>query len=372
MIPFPRRPRTWRGSPPKARMTSAILAALLFLPVACEIPTEAPKWDQRWLFPIGSASIPPSELLPEGPWGTDEDQAFFIQFDTFQFFTTLGDLCPECVPLWGLQAPKPAFEGVFSGPLLPEGMVSAEVIRADMTLEIRNGFNFDPIRPDSAVFGEIVLQLRSGGIGGNVLDQATIDGREVALPQNTTESVALSFSGTVPEGSVALAQIVSPAGSTVRIDITDRATVTVVRDILRVSSAVMEVGGRTFELPAVDLGTGELASELVDRVESGAVELRIVNPWNMSADLLFEIFGPTVAPPIQKTVTLPASPESVLSVELTAQELQAFLGEPDVKLRGEAMVPLEAPPAQIRPGQSLEFEVNVDLVLAVGGQGGGA
>jgi hypothetical protein len=307
------------------------------------------------------------QLLPEGSAVTPDRTRFLLYADTVRFSTTLGDLCPHCIPWWGLRIAKPAFTGIFSELLLPEEIVSAQVQQATAVVTFRNGFNFDPLRPDSAVFGEIVFRLRNGGPGGPILDQSRIEGETVALPPNTAETVELDFSGTIQSGSIAELSIDSPAGDSVTIDIEDEARVTAALDTLLVSSAVVRVEGKTFLADTLDLETGDVDQGLLDRIQSGALVMEVVNPWNLAALLTVTIDGPTVSGSIEKSITLSPTPQANLRIEFTPEELQQFLGEEEVFATLEASVPVGADPVTVMPGQVLGIKTKVDIVLNIGG-----
>ena len=62
---------------------------------ACEIPTETPSLDQRWIIPVETTQLGVNELLPSGV--TISGGNFDAQVDDFALSETLGDLCGICV-----------------------------------------------------------------------------------------------------------------------------------------------------------------------------------------------------------------------------------------------------------------------------------
>jgi hypothetical protein len=340
--------------------------------VACDIPTEVPKWDQRWVFPAGETEFEVGQLLPVGSVETPDGAGFLIPADTVRFSTTLGDLCPACIPLWGLRVAKPAFNDRFSGTFLPEELVSADIVGGSMNVAVGNGFNFDPIRPDSGVFGEIVIAVREGGVGGTIKDLERLLGLDTAFPPFTEESASLDFSGRIRDSSVIEVSLDSPEGDTLFIDIQDLLSVTAAIDTLRVSSAVVNVKGQTFQSDPLALGTGELGPEVVERLQSGALVLEVSNPWGFPAQLLLTITEPAAGLIILKEVPMPGVGVTTVRVDFTLEELQAFLGFPDVVVVGTATVDSLASPVAVAPGQKLEISTSLDLVLGIGVGGGGS
>ncbi|MFC1660082.1 hypothetical protein ACFL3S_01275 [Gemmatimonadota bacterium] len=352
-------------------MCLGLLAFVVWL-AACDIPTEIPKWDQRWIFPAGETEFEVGQLLPVGSTETPDGTGFLIPVDTVRFSTSMGDLCPSCIPLWGLRVPKPDFQGDFNGTFLPEEIVSAEIVDASLDLAIFNGFNFDPIRPDSGVYGEIIIALREGGTGGSIQDQERLLGLNTAFPPFTEETVSLDFSGRIRSSSILEVSVDSPEGDSVFVDITDLLSVRAVIDTLRVSSAVVNVGNRIFQSEPVGLGTGDLDPEVIDRLQSGAMVLEVSNPWGFPADLFLTITEPTIGLLILKRVAMPGAGVTTVRVDFTLEELRAFLGVRDVAVLGTAEVDSLAGPVTVAPGQKLGIKTNLDLVLGVGLGGGGS
>jgi hypothetical protein len=324
------------------------------------------------VYPAGETEFEVCQLLPAGSLETPDGGGFLIPADTVRFSTTLGDLCPTCIPVWGLRVPKPAFNDEFSGTFLPEELVSADIVDGGMNVAVQNGFNFDPIRPDSGVFGEIVIALREGGTGGSIKDLERLLGLDTAFPPFTEESASLEFSGRIRDSSVIEISLDSPEGDTLLVDIRDRLSVTAAIDTLRVTSAVVNVEGRTFESGPLSLGTGELGPDIVDRLQSGALVLEVSNPWGFPAQLLLTIAEPGAGLLILKEVPMPGVGVTTVRVDFTVEELQSFLGIPDVVVVGTATVDSLASPVIVAPGQELEISTSLDLVLGIGVGGGGS
>jgi hypothetical protein len=344
--------------------------ALFTLSAGCDIPTDLPKWEQRWIVPAGALGLGVEALLPPGSTLNRDSTLFLIPVDTIFFFSPLGDFCPPCVPLWGLRAPKPAFQGEFRDTLLSELLVSAETLEGTISLDIRNGFNFDPIRPDSAVFGEIVVSLREGGVGGAVLDRETVDGEDTAFPPGTGETLSLVYSGRIRAGTVIEFTVDSPEGDTVRIDIEDRLSVTAALDTLQATSAVVKVRGRVFQAESLTLNTGELEGAILDRVQAGSLVLETTNPWGIAADLDVSVLSASSGTLILKEISMPGAAATTLRVEFTLEEIRSILAVPDAVLSIVMEVGPGANDVTVTPDQELTVNAELDLVLStIAGEG---
>ena len=75
-------------NPPRAVL--AALAACVPLP-GCEIPTDVPIVEQRWLIPVEETTLGVDELLPDGVAVSGND--FDVSVDPVSTSETLGALC---------------------------------------------------------------------------------------------------------------------------------------------------------------------------------------------------------------------------------------------------------------------------------------
>jgi len=346
--------------------------ALTAAVVACDIPTEAPQWEQRWILPADRTTVGVEELLPADVWVTPDRSAFTVQVDPLFFQESLGSLCPACAPLEGLSVPKPAFEGEFHESVeLPEDVEAAEVRSGRVVVAARNGFGFDPIRPPGGSPGTITLSLREGSPAGTLLAQVLVDGATTSFGPGTLLTRSLEYSGPVGATLVVTVTVDSPAGGLdsshwIQVRLANSLRVTATPQLLEVTSALIRVGGRSFDLIDTDLDVEGLEEELVERVRSGAFLFEISNPWSIGATFDLTVRGPTLGSPIVKTVSVPAASSSTVVVEFTQEELRSFLGKPGVTLSGRGTVAPGADPITVTPLQVLTIETMLDLVLLVG------
>ena len=362
--PLPFRPSGSR------RMNLPYLAlALLVGLAACDVPTELPEWDQRWIVPADETTVQVEELLPDGVTAPPGSGTFSVDVEPVSFQESLGDLCAVCGPLNGQVVPKPAFEGSFlESASFPEDVLESQVAEGRARIVATNGFSFDPLRPGDGATGTITLSLYEGGTGGRLLDRVVLDGAAESLSPGTSLTQDLEFSGTVRTPLVADVAVSSPAGDPVTMDVSEMLTVEASVLILEISSALVDVAGRELTLDETDLEVEDLDETVVDRVQSGAFNLEVGNPWSIGATFSVTIQGP--GPTVAKEFSIPAGPTSSVRVEFTQSELRSFLGEPNVFLRGTGVVAGGGGPVTLAPGEELSLDTELDLVIRVGGEEG--
>jgi hypothetical protein len=383
MVPVPLAPATASTRagdlPPPGRASARPrILALAALPMlagatgACDIPTEAPQWEQRWIVPADRTTVGVEELLPDKVWVTPDRSAFTVRVDPVSFHESLGSLCPACAPWDGLFVPKPAFRGDFHESVdLPEDVEEVQARSGRVEVVARNAFGFDPLRPPGGSPGTVTVSLRDGGPDGPLLDRLVVDGATTSFGPGSLLTRVLEYSGPVGATLTVSVDVDSPAGGLdpadrVLVSLVDEIQVTATPQLLEVTSAVIRVAGRSFDLIDTDLEVEELDQELVDRVRSGAFLMEISNPWSVAAAIDLTISGPTMGPPITKNVMVPAASYSSVRVDFTQAELRSFLGEPGVTLSGEGTVATGIGPVTLAPKQVLVVQTRLDLVLLVG------
>lgn len=350
----------------RLRKLLAGVAALALLS-GCDLPTDPPELDTRWIVPADETRFGVGELLPGDVSLTPDSSEFLVDFDPISFSQALAGLCPACIVADGLTVPKPAFAGAFSSTLtMPPEVVSMEVVGGEVEVELFNGFNFDPIRPAAGVFGTIELTITDES-DGDVVGTVLVDGEDQAFPSGTTLTVAVDLQAATVEGDIgATVAIDSPLGDPVTVDSGLSIDVMVTPMDVRVGRVEIDVASESVDLDPVDLDVEDVDQELIDRVTSGAFVLDVVNPFQVAADFQITISGPTIAT-IQKSAAIGSEAESSVVIDFTLQEIQSFLGEPGVVLSGGAVVDPDAGSVVVDPGQELILTASLDLTLRIGG-----
>ncbi len=339
---------------------------------ACDIPTDAPKLEQEWIIPITGTSIEVSEFLPDFVGLNEDSSAFTVQVDPILFQETLGTLCNGCAGLDGLTVPKPAFQGTFHESVsLPQDVESAQVQEGRVVVVARNGFEFDPLRPPGGNRGTVRLALRDGAVGGPVLDEVLIDGQTTSFGPGSTISRELEYSGPVTSSIFVTVEVNSPAGGPepgnwVRIGLGNEVQVTATPEVLEAESAQIAVAGEVFGLGVTELDVADISKDMVEKITSGSFQMEIVNPWSVGAVFSLTIIGPTMDAPVVLIASVPAAPISIVEVEFSPTELQAFLGEPNVVMTGQGTVSQSAGIVTVAPAQTMTIDTKLDLVLLIG------
>lgn len=328
----------------------ALLAVAL---AGCDIPTDVPMVEQRWVLPMDNTSVPVSQFLPDGV--SDAGDLFVVKIDPFSSEATLGELCTSCV---NGTATLPPFQGSFgASQAFPPDVSSVVLAGGAIVIAVRNGFSFDPI----AGGGNVLITLTDGP-GGRALGQATIS--TAMAPGSTVVRGVTLVSGPVSPTLMATVAVTSLGGQTATINISDRLTVDVNPTSVQVSSATVDVAGKQVEFEPVSLDVADIDDTISDRIEAGTILLEISNPFGVpvSATLVIDYPGGSLS----KTLNIDGAAVSTASIAYTGDEFRLFLGQEGVTLSGSGTVSASAPPFNIRPGEELLLDATLDLTLIIG------
>jgi hypothetical protein len=321
--------------------------------------------ESRWIVPGLEATVEVDELLPPDIVVTPDRGAFSVSVAPVTASSTVGEMCPACIPANGFTVPKPAFEARFEGSSeLPLGVRSAILAPSSVDIEASHDFAFDPLRPGGDERGSIVLSVRSGGV---LIAADTVRGATTAFGPNDEITRTLDLPGGTRLVSPVTLEVtlVSPEGEPLTLDVSGRLTVTGTAAV-EVAEAVVDVGGETVDFPRTFLDVGAVDDGLVQRVERGAFVLDVSNPWGVGLPMTLTIEG-GLAGPVVKQLNVAATSTSLVEVELTGPELRSFLGQEGVVLTGSGQIPDATDPVLLRPDQRALIDANLDLTLRVGG-----
>ncbi len=347
--------------------TRPVLLAAALLLAGCDIPTDLPAVETRWIVPADETRFGVDELLPGAVTLTPDSSAFLVDFDPVGFSETLAGLCPACVAAEGLTVPKPPFLATFASQIdFPSSVSSISVVSGRVDLRIDNGLTFDPLRPAASATGSVTIEITDSA-DGDLLGSLTVDGAATALPPGGVLLRSIVLSAASVEGSlVASVTVDSPLGDPVLIDSSLTVGVVATPGDIVVSSVAIDVGGESVNFDPVNLDVEDIDPELADRIVDGGFQLDVVNPFGVSASFQIAISGPTIST-IQKSSTIGAAPTSTVNVAFTGAELRSFLGQPGVVLTGGADVDPSAGIITVTPGQELVLTGKFDLTLRIGG-----
>ena len=353
MLPF---------SPAPGRMAGrmAAVAACLFALVACDIPTELPQWDTRWVIPAERTAFSVAELLPAGIALAEAGEFFEVPLGALTLSRSLREICPECAPLAGLTVPKPPFTVTFGGDLqLPDELLSATLAEGAVQIRVSHDFPFDPLRPSAAGRGYLVLSVTSGS---TLLARDSLDGRTTALPPGGTVERTLRLTpGQISAPLQVGITLHSPAGDPVRIDPDDRLTLAVPAADVRLAGAVVRIDERTVRTPEIELELGQVDGAIADRVQEGALRLAIENPFDITGSFELRITTPSgeIVQPVEITPG-----ESLVRVALTGDELRSMLGQDEVGIAIVGTVSSPSSGTELAPEEEIAITARLELVVS--------
>lgn len=357
------------GSRARASARRAALLLLTCAGSACDIPTSAPSWDTRWILDAFETDFGVEELLPPEVVITPDRTAFLVDVPGASSSASLRSICPPCAVVHGLVAPKPPFQTTLSGSSPLSGEVRAvEIAGGALVLEITNGFGFDPIRPEGGEPGSLGLTVRGGDGVGHLVAQHVLSGDVDAIPPGAVTRWTIPLlPGTVERAMRFEARLDSPRGDPVRIDADATFGIAVAFEDLQIASVRIAMSPRDVSFDPMEIDTGDVEEDLVGRVEGGAIEVRVDNPFAIELDLALVIEGPET-PAIERSV-LVALAGSTSRIELSGDEIRSILGRPGVVLTSEGVARAPTGEVEVRPDQRVLLDTRMDLTVRIGGGG---
>ncbi|MBI4408496.1 MAG: hypothetical protein HY561_02230 [Gemmatimonadetes bacterium] len=309
----------------RKRSRLGLLAAAALGLVACDIPTELPKWNTTWVVEGESTSMAVSSLLPSSVRVATGGGAFELIVGGTSFSRTLGQLCgAPCTAANGQTVPKPAFTGGFSsGISLPSDVVSATLAGGSISVQLTNGFGFDPIRPSASARGFVAVTVSTGG---TTLAVDTIKGQTTSFPSNTTLNRTLDLNPANIAGPIQVdVTVSSPAGDPATINTSQSFGVVATPGTLSVSEARVAVASKTVTVTNATLDL-DLDATVAEHVKEGAFLLEIDNPFDLTGSFQLTMTPPD-HPAIAKSFTVGPGQDTV-TITLTPDEMDALLCPP--------------------------------------------
>jgi hypothetical protein len=344
------------------RWRSALVCAGVVL-TACDVPTTAPRFQSRLLFPAEPAVLGVAELLPASVQVVGG--SFRVQVAPVTLATrSVAALCgATCVVVPGLQVPKPSFTESSAVTLsLASDVAGATLSGGAIDIALTHGLEFDPLRPPGAVEnGSIRVSARSAGreVAAVVIDDA--------FPRGATLRRTLPLTAVEVAGDVVVSVVLySPAGGPVPSEwlLTDEALVrgTVTPLGLEASEVRVRVHEKPVSLAAVPVDVSGIDDGVIQRVHGGAARVTIDNPFAVTGTFELELRHSGVV--VRRTVQLAAN-RSTTRIELSEAELQLLLGHAlTMSLAG--VVTAQDGEVAVRPGQEIRIGTSFELVLEIG------
>ncbi len=301
------------------RAVAVIGVALI---VACDIPTELPKWNPTFAVPLTGTSIAVAQLVPISVESTPDGPAFVIAPGSASFPFPLAAVCAACAALHGQTAPTPAIQySAGSGIPFPVAVDSAGVLNGVINFRLTNGWGFDPLRPAAGQTGFIRVDLlgRDGASRGFVV----FSGSERAFPPGSTMDGALTFAGATTQTPILQVTFGSPAGDAAPINAAAMINVIVVSGRLVATDATVKVASRQVTSLPMQLNLTGVDDFVIRRVRGGKLLLKIANGFRVSGRMTLNIAGGIN--PVSQMFDIPAA-DSTVEVELSEADLESILG----------------------------------------------
>jgi hypothetical protein len=341
------------------RGTGPVLAAALAL-TACDFPTALPRFEPRFVMPIDSTAIRVSELLPAGV--IRHGHHLRAQPRTGEHPEVAGRYVRHALPVAaGRVAPKPAFSYSFATPLaLPADISGAVLSNGSVEVSASHTFDFDPLRPQGSTRnGTLTIIVRSGGrqIGSAIMDQP--------FPRHTQVVRTVGITPGDLDGDIDVQLILdSPAGDPVMIDNAAHVHVTARPGALHVAEVRAVVRERTVAMQPLVVDLSGVDDDIRWRARSGALVLRLSNPFDVSGELQLKLYSPQSGADYNFPVVI-APGETTQRIELTWDEMYRILGfQVNVSLAGP--VSGGGGTITLRPGQVISLSSRLELVLEIG------
>ena len=345
---------------------SSVMLVLLAL-TACEFPTEPPKWEQLWVVPADSISVGVvTDLLPPEIRLNADNTAFLVDAPGTSVRFELAVICGSaCQAIDGLVAPKPEFSDTLTTTsALPGALISATLAGGRFNANMAHDFNFDPLRPSTdpeQERGYIVVRITSAG---NIVAEDSIHGNDTAFPEGTTLSPDLAIQPVQVNDTLDIwIAIYSPPGDDATIETTDTFGVTLNTSTIHIAEATVTAEPISIEPVSTPMDFSAIDSTLVERIQSGALTMGIVNPFTVTGSLSVAFEG--VTPPVERTLEITQG-SSEKRFDFTGEELRAILGTESVDVVASGTVSPVDSTITLRPDQELSMSNIFELVLLVG------
>lgn len=361
---FSKRHMQTLSSPRRSRRTAAGLALVTgsLAAGACSFPTDAPILEQRWNVPVQSTTIGVAELLPGNV--SVSGNAFTITVAAPAPITrTLYQDCPACAAANGATIPKPAFTAsTATTTSVPSDIAGATLTGGLLTIQVRNGYAFDPLRPAAGANGSLTVRVTNGS---TTLGATTVSGATHSLAPGATLGITVPLSGAITGAQpvTVTVEVSSPAGDPVTMTANQSITVTPSITGLTVASAQVRVNARRVTTET-ELDLSDIDEELADAVDSAWVRLSITNPFAVSGTLAVTFEAPGEQSLTRDVQLVASTTANEQVVRLSGDELRRFIGhEVTLTIAGDVSA---TAPVTVTPAQAVAVASRLDLFVSLG------
>jgi len=351
------------------RLATLLLGTL----AACDVPTRAPQWDVEWNVPSSSTRISIASLLPPSVTVNSDTSAFQFNIPTLSVTEDVATACPACGT--GV-LPKPAFTmSMTASTSLPSEVLSATIANDTLQFTVVNNLSYDPLNPSAApgaAKGWSVIVVRNGT---TILGRDSVNGATTALPSGGTVVRRIALAGTVSSSSPITfdGTIYSPAGDPVTFDPSQTVSVTAATPTISVSSASIALSNTPVAATATSFDLTGMSSDVIDRIQSGALILTITNPVAVGGTLNVNLTTPGAT--LVRSVSVSPGGGAGMGVgtssrvSFTRDELRSLFGQTvGVQVAGSMTAPSGS--VTLTPRQVIDVTTRLDVILNTSTTGG--
>lgn len=353
-----------------AGIARACSAAVLASAVGCGIPTsipDAPIVDVRWVVPSQSSRITVDNFLPSTVSIVLPDSSGFnITAAAASVTRVLSQDCSSCVALNGLTAPKPAFVATASATTtLPTEISAATIVAGSLQVQIKNGYTFDPLRPNPTAGSPNGYAIITVSNGTNVIGRDSVNGATTTLAAGTTLTRPVPIVGPITGAQpLTIAMVMnSPAGESRPMDASRTLVVTATPTGLKVANVTVSVTNKTVNSTSTTDLSG-IDSTITRHVQGGSLIVGIANPFTVAGTLTIKL-TPVGGATITKTVPLAPFNTTPAPIVFNKDELKSLLGH--VVTIAYSGVVTSPTPVTISPKQAVVVTTKLDLSVQLGG-----
>ncbi len=361
------------------------LCAAIGLVSGCEVP-EAPQWEVGLLVPFELDSITFRDFLPDDVRDTvvAGQPAFAVTTQPASFDFTLGRMCGDPCDLQGLNVPVPGFDFTDSLDVsFAAELASFRLVSSTLTFQLRNGFGFDPLRPnpDPNSAGFIALVARDIGTGA-LVDSVQLNGATETLPPHSSRAIVLNLSNIELSAGVRTLLIIhSPFDGQTATLVPDSAvglTTSLDDNIVSGVTAVLE--SRTLEESFILDFDQDVRTEISEEILGGTVELELTHNIEVVGILdvsvaggIADLFSGSPFTEVRLfSVDFSPAPEGRRVIrELTAEQLRFIANLPEIHIgyrgvaSGATLDALGRRTVRLTPDQFVETRIRLTARLEV-------
>lgn len=341
--------------------------ALVVLAAACDLPTQAPRWNTTWILPINDDTVRVAQFLPNTV--DTAAGAFVTAVKRDSVLQSLGEMCPACAAANGTTASLPGFAVTLTHTDSFPSQVISITPGASLALSFRldNGLGFDPLRPGTGQTGTIVTTIQDSA--GNTIARDSLDGNDTSFASGTSLTRSLSLGSSPIGGHVTVSAAISiPGSDPVPVDTANYFRVVTLTDTVSLAGVTVQLTNQSVQSDSVSVDWSGIDSDIQSKMQGAELQLKIQNPFSAagSGSISFKQGGTDIIP--AKTINFAAG-ASVDTIGITQQEIQSLTAA------GQSEVAVNASVSGTGPGQSVTItptqvaiiQAHVLITILVGG-----